>query len=63
MADNSSGWADLGNHARVIDTMDRHNVEPDWLREMREAKTSTLNNVQMYLGEERARVRRNIATA
>ena len=63
MADNSSGWADLGNHARVIDTMDRHNVEPDWLREMREAKVSAQNNVQVYLGEERARVRRNVATA
>jgi mannose-1-phosphate guanylyltransferase len=63
MADNSSGWADLGNHARVIDTMDRNNVEPDWLREMREAKVSAQNNVQVYLGDERARVRRNVATA
>ena len=35
MADNMSGWADLGNQARVIHTLDRNNTEPDWLREMR----------------------------
>jgi hypothetical protein len=35
MADGASGWADLGNQARVIDTLDRHEMEPEWLREMR----------------------------
>jgi len=35
MADSMSGWADLGNQARVIHTLDRNNTEPDWLREMR----------------------------
>ena len=35
MADNASGWADLGNQARVIHTLDRNNLQPDWLREMR----------------------------
>ena len=35
MADNTSGWADLGNQARVIHTLDRNNLQPDWLREMR----------------------------
>jgi mannose-1-phosphate guanylyltransferase len=40
MADNTSGFADLGNQARVIDTLDRHKIEPDWLREMRRSKSS-----------------------
>ena len=35
MPDGASGWADLGNQARVIDTLDRHEMEPEWLREMR----------------------------
>jgi mannose-1-phosphate guanylyltransferase len=30
-----SGWADLGNPARLIDTLLRNGIEPDWLTEMR----------------------------
>ena len=30
-----SGWADLGNPARVIDTLTRNNIEPAWLAGMR----------------------------
>jgi mannose-1-phosphate guanylyltransferase len=32
--DVESGWADLGNPTRVIDTLVRGRVEPAWLREM-----------------------------
>jgi mannose-1-phosphate guanylyltransferase len=30
-----SGWTDLGNPTRVIDTLTRSNIEPAWLSEMR----------------------------
>jgi len=33
--DSGSGWADLGNPQRVIETLDRHQIEPDWLCEIR----------------------------
>ena len=33
--DATSGWADVGNEARLIDTLNRHDIEPDWLRELR----------------------------
>ena len=33
--DSVSGWADLGNPTRVIDTLTRNNIEPAWLTEMR----------------------------
>ena len=32
--DAASGWADLGNSARVIDTLVRNRVETDWLNEL-----------------------------
>jgi mannose-1-phosphate guanylyltransferase len=32
--DTSSGWADLGNPRRVIDTLVRNRIEPPWLSEM-----------------------------
>lgn len=32
--DSSSGWADLGNPRRVMDTLARNRIEPPWLREM-----------------------------
>jgi hypothetical protein len=35
MADAASGWADLGHPERVINTLDRHRVQPAWLSEMR----------------------------
>ncbi len=63
MADNVSGWADLGNHARVIDTLDRNEIEPDWLREMRRSKVPAQPNAQVHVGHETPRaVMRNTAT-
>ena len=63
MPDNMSGWADLGNQARVIDTLDRNNIEPAWLRTMRRSNVSDQVNVQVHVGHERARVVvRNAAT-
>jgi mannose-1-phosphate guanylyltransferase len=50
MADNTSGWADLGNQARVIHTLDRNNTEPDWLREMRRSDVATQLNLQVQVG-------------
>jgi mannose-1-phosphate guanylyltransferase len=44
MADHTSGWADLGNEARVIHTLDRNNVEPAWLGEMRRSNVSVQVN-------------------
>jgi mannose-1-phosphate guanylyltransferase len=32
--DTASGWADLGNPRRVIDTLVRNHIEPRWLSEM-----------------------------
>ena len=54
MPDNMSGWADLGNQARVIDTLDRNNIEPAWLRTMRRANVCDQVNVQVHVGQERA---------
>jgi Helix-turn-helix domain len=35
LPDAASGWADLGNPDRVIDTLIQNRIEPEWLREMR----------------------------
>ena len=35
VCDAISGWTDLGNPLRVIDTLTRNNIEPAWLIEMR----------------------------
>ena len=43
MPDGASGWADLGNQARVIDTLDRHQMEPQWLLEMRRSNLAGLS--------------------
>jgi hypothetical protein len=32
--DAASGWADLGNPARVMDILARNNVQPGWSRDM-----------------------------
>src|SRR5678816_2762160 len=48
MPDNMSGWADLGNQERVIDTLDRNNIEPAWLRTMRRSNISDQVNVQVH---------------
>jgi mannose-1-phosphate guanylyltransferase len=50
MADNMSGWADLGNQARVIHTLDRNNTEPEWLREMRRSDVAVQLNLQVHVG-------------
>jgi len=50
MADNTSGWADLGNQARVIHTLDRNNTEPDWLRKMRRSDVTPQLNLQVHVG-------------
>jgi mannose-1-phosphate guanylyltransferase len=42
MEDAISGWADLGHPERVISILDRHQIEPRWLSEMRSA-TPELN--------------------
>jgi mannose-1-phosphate guanylyltransferase len=34
LRDAASGWADLGNSARVIDTLVRNRIETDWLNEL-----------------------------
>lgn len=36
LPDTASGWADLGNPERVIDTLNQNQIEPQWLREMHE---------------------------
>jgi mannose-1-phosphate guanylyltransferase len=42
MPDGLSGWADLGNQARVIGALHRNNIEPDWLLEMKHATISAV---------------------
>jgi mannose-1-phosphate guanylyltransferase len=61
MPHSASGWADLGNEARVIDTLDRNHIEPEWLRKMRRASVAPR---QVHLGRQRAvPMMRDIATA
>lgn len=43
MQDSASGWADLGHPERVISTLDRHQLEPQWLSEMRRIERLQLN--------------------
>ena len=43
MQDSASGWADLGHPERVIDTLDRHQIEPEWLSEIRRTNPPPLN--------------------
>ncbi len=33
--DRESGWADLGNPTRVVDTMVRNRIDPAWLTDYR----------------------------
>jgi mannose-1-phosphate guanylyltransferase len=33
LRDATSGWADLGSPARVLDTLTRNGIQPEWLRE------------------------------
>ena len=43
MRDGASGWADLGHPERVISTLDRHQIEPQWLQEMRRIEKPVFN--------------------
>jgi len=47
MEDAMSGWADLGHPERVISTLDRHQIEPQWLTELRTAKSGLNQGVQL----------------
>ena len=38
--DATSGWADLGSHTRVMDTLTRNNIQPTWLRDARSLSSS-----------------------
>jgi len=35
LRDSLSGWTDLGNSTRLIDTLVRHGIEPEWLKRER----------------------------
>ena len=64
LADGGSGWADLGNPSRVIETLDRNEIEPDWLREMRRLDVPPQINSQRQLRRQMAHVvMQNTATA
>jgi mannose-1-phosphate guanylyltransferase len=62
MADGISGWADLGTQARVIDALDRNNIEPQWLREMR-CSSVTPANLQVQMDHQTLHHRIATATA
>jgi len=50
--DAGSGWADLGNPERVIDTLVRNRIEPAWLNDMRlvaAGESSHAGNQEHYL--------------
>ena len=48
MQDAASGWADLGNPERVINTLDRHQIQPGWLCEIRRANPQQNARVALY---------------
>ena len=62
LADCASGWADLGNPTRVIETLARHEIEPNWLREMRRLNVPPLMNSQMVRRQTSQALMRHIAT-
>ena len=55
MPDGASGWADLGNQARVIETLDRHEMEPEWLREMRRSNILAELNARVHVRQQTSR--------
>jgi mannose-1-phosphate guanylyltransferase len=63
MADSTSGWADFGNEARVIDTLNRHKIEPDWLRDMRRSNVPAQPKPQVRASPRSPRDVGNAATA
>ena len=62
LADGASGWADLGHPARVIEMLDRNEIEPDWLREMRRLDVPPTINSQRQAGRQMTRAIMRIAT-
>ena len=62
MPDAVSGWADLGTQARVIDALDRNNIEPEWLRKMR-CSSVTPTNLQVQMDHQTLQHRVATATA
>ncbi len=61
MPDAASGWTDLGDPDRVIETLIQNQIEPDWLREMRGSAVGTENSTSSRLwhalGQEQAEAR------
>jgi len=47
MEDATSGWADLGHPERVISTLDRHQIEPKWLTELRNSESQLNQRVPL----------------
>ena len=47
MEDAASGWADLGHPERVISTLNRHQIEPQSLSELRNAKSQLNQRVPL----------------
>jgi len=42
-----SGWADLGNPDRVIETLVENKIEPEWLREMRVVDVAPVHDLSL----------------
>ena len=61
MEDAASGWADLGHPERVFSTLDRHQIEPCWLREMRNSDLRRLN-AEVHLRPHNAASLQNLVT-
>ena len=62
MEDAASGWADLGRPERVINTLDRHRIQPAWLSEMRRTDQRRLK-VPVQLPQQTTAAFRDLVTA
>jgi len=40
-----SGWADLGSPARVLETLTRNGIEPEWVRERDNCSSNKLSGI------------------
>ena len=45
--DRMSGWADLGSPARVLETLTRNGIRPEWLREQDRFTSNELAGIQL----------------
>jgi mannose-1-phosphate guanylyltransferase len=50
LPDGSSGWADLGSPARVVDTLTRNGIEPEWFRNGDSFRTSMNGQKSLHGG-------------